>query len=206
MSLSLRGERKGPKERHQRAGRPLDTRLGFMGLFDRGYTRRRFEKRSAKTSGDAFLTPRQTQPRVGAFGVYFSHSFCRVEGGACYPLPVGRQPPLPCLRARSGGEPLGETIRFSTELGSQPTVFLYPTSKTATLGGSKAASSARTALRRPCGLAGLGDLARNRTLSPLCGRKSRADQVVGFSREAPWVTPLSGALLVLFSRQGEKST
>ena len=79
-----------------------------------------FEKRSAKACGDAFLTPRQTQPKVGAFGVYFSHSFCRVEGGACYPLSVGRQPPLPCLRERSGGEPLGETIHFPAELGSQP--------------------------------------------------------------------------------------
>ena len=33
---------------------------------------------------------------------------------------------------------------------------------------------------------------RNQTLSPLCGRKSRADKVVGFLREAPWVTPLRG--------------
>ena len=37
-----------------------------------------------------------------------------------------------------------------------------------------------------------GDPTRNQTLSPPCGRKSRADQVVGFLREAPWVTPLSG--------------
>ena len=34
---------------------------------------------------------------------------------------------------------------------------------------------------------------------------SRA-QVVGSVREAPWGPPLRGALLVLFSRQGEKST
>ena len=44
LHLSVHGDRKVPKERHQRAGRPLDTRLGFMGLFDRGYTRRGIRK------------------------------------------------------------------------------------------------------------------------------------------------------------------
>ena len=63
MSLSLRGERKGPKERHQRAGRPLDTRLGFMGLFDRGDTRARIEKHLRGTGGDTFLSAPKLNPR-----------------------------------------------------------------------------------------------------------------------------------------------
>ena len=45
--FSVNSDRKVPKEHRQRAKRPLDTRFPYMGLFDRGYTRRRFEKRSA---------------------------------------------------------------------------------------------------------------------------------------------------------------
>ena len=44
LHLSLPVERKVPKERHQRAKRPLDTRLACMGLFDRGDTRRGIRK------------------------------------------------------------------------------------------------------------------------------------------------------------------
>ena len=44
MYFSLYVERKVPKERHQRAKRPLDTRLACMGLFDRGDTRRGIRK------------------------------------------------------------------------------------------------------------------------------------------------------------------
>ena len=64
--------------------------------------------------------------------------------------------------------------------------------------------SVRTALRRSCGVSGVLDLPRNQTPSPLRWRRGRA-ATVGFLREA-LRPPLSGALLVLFSRQGEKST
>ena len=66
------------------------------------------------------------------------------------------------------------------------------------------ARPARTALRRSCGVSGVPDLPRNQTPSPLRWRRGRA-ATVGFLREAS-MPPLSGALLVLFSRQGEKST
>ena len=65
------------------------------------------------------------------------------------------------------------------------------------------ARSARTALRCSCGVSGVPDLPRNQTPSPLRWRRGRA-ATEGFLREA--APPLSGALLVLFSRQGEKST
>ena len=45
---------------------------------------------------------------------------------------------------------------------------------------------------------------RNQTLSPLHGRKSRAEQGDGFPRKGPWVPFLGGALWAPFSRQGEK--
>ena len=65
------------------------------------------------------------------------------------------------------------------------------------------AISARTALRRSCGVSGVLDLPRNQTPSPRRGRRGRA-ATEGCVREA--TPPLRGALLVLFSRQGEKST
>jgi len=47
--------------------------------------------------------------------------------------------------------------------------------------------------------------AHSDSFAPPWAKGSRA-QVVGSVREAPWGPPLRGALLVLFSRQGEKST
>jgi len=47
--------------------------------------------------------------------------------------------------------------------------------------------------------------AHSDSFAPLWAKGSRT-QVVGSVREAPWGPPLRGALLVLFSRQGEKST
>ena len=67
------------------------------------------------------------------------------------------------------------------------------------------ASSARTALRRSCGLSGILDLPRNQTSSPLRGRRV-ARTGGGFRKGGTLGPPLRGALLVLFSRQGEKST
>ena len=43
MYFSVNSDRKVPKEHRQRAGRPLDTRFPYMGLFDRGDTRARIE-------------------------------------------------------------------------------------------------------------------------------------------------------------------
>ena len=65
------------------------------------------------------------------------------------------------------------------------------------------AISARTALRRSCGVSGVLDLPRCQPPSPI-GGEGGGRSTEGFVREA--VPPLRGALLVLFSRQGEKST
>ena len=65
------------------------------------------------------------------------------------------------------------------------------------------ACSARTALRRSCGVSGVLDLSRIQPPSPARG-EGGGRWTVGCVREA--VPPLRGALLVLFSRQGEKST
>ena len=119
--FSFRGERKVPKERHQRAGRPLDTRFSYMGLFDRGYTRRGIRKALRKSLRRRFshAPPNSTQGGRG-LSILSNHGFCRAGGGARYPLSTGRQPPLPCLRVRIQDKPLGEEIHFPAELGGQP--------------------------------------------------------------------------------------
>ena len=121
LYFSVSSDRKVPKEHRQRAGRPLDTRLLFMGLFDRGYTRRGIRKALRKSLRRRFshAPPNSTQGGRG-LSILSNHGFCRAGGGARYPLSMGRQPPLPFLRARNQGNPLGETIHFPTELGSQP--------------------------------------------------------------------------------------
>ena len=91
-------------------------------------------------------------------------------------------------------------------LGGCPQIVLYQQAERQPGGHSKAASSARSALRRACGYSGFGDPTRNQTLSPLSGRKSRADKGIGSLRKVPWVLSLSGALWVPFSRQREKGT
>ena len=60
--------------------------------------------------------------------------------------------------------------------------------------------------RRSDGHAGNRQTATYRAIRHFADAKCRAQQVEGLLREAPWGTPLSGALLVLFSRQREKST
>ena len=60
--------------------------------------------------------------------------------------------------------------------------------------------------RRSDGHAGIRQTATFRAIRHFADAKCRADEVEGFLREAPWGTPLSGALLVLFCRQGQKST
>ena len=70
-------------------------------------------------------------------------------------------------------------------------LLLPPSVKRPTSRQRKRARSAWAALRRPCGYPSNRDLyAQSDTFAPR--RKCRADQVVGFLREAPWVTPLSG--------------
>ena len=68
MYFSLPGERKVPKERHQRAGRPLDTCYTYMGLFDRGYTRRGIRKALRKSLRRHFshAPPNSTPSRCAA--------------------------------------------------------------------------------------------------------------------------------------------
>ena len=97
MYFSANSGRKVPKERHQRAGRPLDTCLGFMGLFDRGYTRRGIRKALRKSLRRRFshAPPNSTPSRCAAM----------VAVAASYPRrvrPAIRQTPY--LPAEKKGE------------------------------------------------------------------------------------------------------
>ena len=145
MYFSFCVERKVPKERHQRAGRPLDTRLLFMGLFDRGYTRRGIRKALRMNWRRRFshAPPNSTQSR------------CAAMAASC----------ASCLPRRKENNNL--------LVGQLLQKFRYPTRKTATWGRSKGTSSARTALRRSCGYSGLGDFSRDQTLSPSGERVAR---------------------------------
>ena len=91
-----------------------------MGLFDGKDTWARIEKYLRGADGDTFLLAPKLNPRWARFVFTLTMGFFRAEGGACYPLSLGRQPPLPCLWARSEGELRGETIYFPTESGGQP--------------------------------------------------------------------------------------
>ena len=68
LHLSVHGDRKVPKERHQRAERPLDARFSYMGLFDRGYTRRGIQKALRKSLRRRFshAPPNSTPSRCAA--------------------------------------------------------------------------------------------------------------------------------------------
>ena len=162
MYFSLPGERKVQKERHQRAERPLDTCLGFMGLFDRGYTRRGIRKALRQSLRRRFshAPPNSTQSRCAAIVAVVASSPRRAR-------PAIRQTPY--LPEEKKGEFRADgTLPFVRAFGS-----LRPHAQSDSFAS---------------------------------WRKSRADQVVGFLREAPWVTPLRGVLLVLFCRHGQKST
>ena len=68
LYFSVYSDRKVPKEHRQRAGRPLDTRFPYMGLFDRGYTRRGIRKALRKSLRRRFshAPPNLTQSRCAA--------------------------------------------------------------------------------------------------------------------------------------------
>ena len=68
MYFSVNSDRKVPKEHRQRAGRPLDTRFSYMGLFDRGYTRRGIRKALRKSLRRRFshAPPNSTPSRCAA--------------------------------------------------------------------------------------------------------------------------------------------
>ena len=92
--FSVLVDRKVPKERHQRAGRPLDTCFTYMGLFDRGYTRRGIRKASPQKPAETlFSRPAKLNPKQMR-----GHSCgCRKfapQGKVSYPsnaLPAGRE-------------------------------------------------------------------------------------------------------------------
>ena len=163
MYFSLPGERKVPKERHQRAGRPLDTCLGFMGLFDRGYTRRGIRKALRKSLRRRFshAPPNSTPSRCAA-----------IVAVAASPLRRARHAirQTPYLPAEKKGE-----LRAN---GAPPSVRVI---------GSWRLS------------------ARSGSFAPPWAKESRRSGG-GFLREAPWVTPLRGALSVPFSQHVEKGT
>ncbi len=160
--FSVNSDRKVPKEHRQRAKRPLDTRFPYMGLFDRGYTRRGIRKALRQSLRRRFshAPPNSTPSRCAAIVAVVASPLRRVR-------PAIRQTPyLPAEKKgelRADGAPLSVRVIGSWRLSAQSDSFASR-------------------------------------------RKSRADQVVGFSREAPWVTPLRGVLLVLFFRHGKKST
>ena len=66
--FSVNSDRKVPKEHRQRAKRPLDTRFPYMGLFDRGYTRRGIRKalRQSKRRRFSHAPPNSTPSRCAA--------------------------------------------------------------------------------------------------------------------------------------------
>ena len=148
MYFSVNSDRKVPKEHRQRAGRPLDTRLGFMGLFDRGYTRRGIRKALRKSLRRRFshAPPNSTPSRCAAI-VAVAASLPRRARSA-----IRQTPYLPA--EKKGAFRADGTLPFVRVIGSW----------------------------RP--------FAQSDSFASW--RKSRADQVVGFLREAPWVTPLSG--------------
>ena len=145
LYFSVNSDRKVPKEHRQRAGRPLDTCFPFMGLFDRGYTRRGIRKalRMSWRRRFSHTPPNSTQSRCASMVASCAFKLPRRE--AINSLLVGRLP--------SG--------------------FFCPTRKTVALDRIRGTSSARTALRRSCGYSGLGDFSRNQTLSPSGERVAR---------------------------------
>ena len=97
MYFSVHVDRKVPKERHQRAGRPLDTRFSYMGLFDRGYTRRGIRKALRKSLRRhlSHAPPNSTPSRCAAIVAVAASPLRRVR-------PAIRQ--TPCLPAEKKGE------------------------------------------------------------------------------------------------------
>ena len=97
MYFSLPGERKVPKERHQRAKRPLDTRFPYMGLFDRGYTRRGIRKalRQSQRRRFSHAPPNSTPSRCATIVAVAASPLRRVR-------PAIRQTPY--LPAEKKGE------------------------------------------------------------------------------------------------------
>ena len=68
MYFSVNSDRKVPKEHRQRARRPLDTCFPYMGLFDRGYTRRGIRKalRQSQRRRFSHAPPNSTPSRCAA--------------------------------------------------------------------------------------------------------------------------------------------
>ena len=68
LYFSVNSDRKVPKEHRQRAGRPLDTCFTYMGLFDRGYTRRGIRKalRQSQRRRFSHAPPNSTPSRCAA--------------------------------------------------------------------------------------------------------------------------------------------
>ena len=68
LYFSVYSDRKVPKEHRQRARRPLDTCFSYMGLFDRGYTRRGIRKalRQSQRRRFSHAPPNSTPSRCAA--------------------------------------------------------------------------------------------------------------------------------------------
>ena len=68
LYFSVKSDRKVPKEHRQRAERPLDTCFPYMGLFDRGYTRRGIRKalRQSQRRRFSHAPPNSTPSRCAA--------------------------------------------------------------------------------------------------------------------------------------------
>jgi len=132
------------------------------------------------------------------------------EMGSCTFLSVAKEKyqknPIPCpvyvlsLHGSQGSRNLGgaPSSRVSPVRGDDSMGFLF----LLRVSGEMSADGAPPFVRALCCPR---PSAHSDPFAPLWAKGSRA-QVVGSVREAPWGPPLRGALLVLFSRQGEKST
>ena len=95
MYFSVNSDRKVPKEHRQRAGRPLDTRLVYMGLSDREDTWARFEKHLRGAGGDTFLSAPKLTPRWARLIPHVKPWFLPRDRGSVLPLVFGKAAAAP---------------------------------------------------------------------------------------------------------------
>ena len=95
LYFSVNSDRKVPKEHRQRAGRPLDTRLVYMGLSDREDTWARFEKHLRSAGGDTFLSAPKLTPRWARLIPHVKSWFLPRGRGSVLPLVLGKAAAAP---------------------------------------------------------------------------------------------------------------
>ena len=128
LYFSVNSDRKVPKEHRQRAGRPLDTRFSYMGLFDRGYTRRGIRKALRKRLRRRFShdPPNSTPSRCAAIVAVVASPLLKAR-------PAIRQTPyLPAEKKgefRTDGAPPSARVLGSWRLSARSGSFAPPWAK-----------------------------------------------------------------------------